>query len=236
MFALSSTTISKYTTGKKDITVLYSSKRAGSHTAVIEIKSLGAETVTVSLTGTTEESEISINGHEAVDLGLSVRWATCNIGASKPEGYGDHFAWGETLPKSSYDGLSSITYKKDFGYIGGDSRYDAARANWGGSWRMPTKEEIKELRDKCTWTWMARNWIWGYEVKSNANGNSIFLPAAGYWEGTLRKYDGTIGRYWSSTPNESGSNNAYSLGFRDDNVDWSVSNRYLGLSVRPVSD
>ena len=80
------------------------------------------------------------NGHEYVDLGLSVKWATCNVGASSPEDTGYDFAWGETKPKATYTESNSVTYgNSSIGNIAGDARYDAARANWGGSWRLPRK-------------------------------------------------------------------------------------------------
>ena len=94
-----------------------------------------------------------INGHEYVDLGLSVKWATCNVGASKPEDYGNDYAWGETSTKSSYTSDSSKTYGKQMNDIKGNSQYDAARANWGGTWRLPTGAELEELKNKCTWRW-----------------------------------------------------------------------------------
>ncbi len=180
-------------------------------------------------------SVISINGHDVVDLGLSVRWATCNVGADKPEGYGDYFAWGEIEPKQSYTKRSSETYGKSFGDIGGDRRYDAARARWGGSWRLPTKVEQDELREKCEWTWTTRNGVNGYVVTSKVNGNSIFLPAAGYRSGTSLNDAGSCGIYWSSTP--SGSYRAYYLYSRDGGVDgFNYYYRDRGRSVRPVSE
>ena len=132
----------------------------------------------------------------AVDLGLSVKWAACNVGATTPEGFGDYFAWGETSPKSEY---SYATYKwmqdgnrsqltkyctlQSHGYNGFvdgkkvlELEDDAAAVNWGGSWRMPTKDDMQELME-CTWEWTTLNGVNGYRV--SGNGNSIFLPAAG---------------------------------------------------------
>ena len=118
------------------------------------------------------------DGHEYVDLGLSVKWATCNVGASKPEEYGDYFAWGETSTKEEYTEENSLTYGKKMSDIAGNAQYDAARANWGGSWRMPTEYEWQELIDKCKWEWGK---VTGVKVNkvTGPNGNSIFLPAAG---------------------------------------------------------
>ena len=177
----------------------------------------------------------TINGHEYVDLGLSVKWATCNVGANKPEDYGDYFAWGETSTKSSYTSDNSKTYGKRMNDIRGNSQYDAARANWGGTWRLPTKAELEELKNKCTWRWTTQNGVKGYKI-TGPNGNSIFLPAAGYRFGSSLNGAGERGRYWSSTPDESGSDSACGLYFSSgsQSVDWGF--RDYGRSVRPVSD
>ena len=125
------------------------------------------------------------NGHEWVDLGLSVKWATCNVGAKTAEEYGNYYAWGETKPKDAYSGSSSVTYGlnnsdlKAQGIIDEDgnltSSYDAAAANWGGDWKMPTIAEMNELESKCTWEWIKQNGVRGYKV-TGPNGNFIFLP------------------------------------------------------------
>ena len=192
------------------------------------------------------------NGHEYVDLGLSVKWATCNVGATTPEGYGDYFAWGETSPKTTYNWStykwcngSSTTMTKyctDSYYGTVDNKTtleltdDAARVNWGGKWRMPTKAEQDELRNtsNCTWTWTTQKGVNGYKVTSKKNGNSIFLPAAG-----CRGYDylddaGGYGYYWSSSLDTYCSDAAYGVGFNSSGVDWGSNNRYYGLSVRAV--
>ena len=138
-------------------------------------------------------------GHGYVDLGLSVKWATCNVGASKPEDYGNYYAWGETTTKSSYTEENSKTYGKQMNDIKGNSQYDAARANWGGTWRLPTQEELEELNNKCTWKWTTQNGVKGFKLTSKTNGNSIFFPAAGYCQGTKIYNIGGYGYYWSST-------------------------------------
>ncbi len=185
-------------------------------------------------TSSTASSPININGHYAVDLGLSVKWATCNVGATKPEGYGDYFAWGETSPKTSYTKDNCKTYDKSIGDIGGDSRYDAATANWGSGWRMPTKSEVQELIDNCTWTWTKHNGVNGYEVKSKKNGNSIFLPAAGIYSGDTPMRQGSDGDYWRSTPG--GTDGAYFLCFDSGYQGKGWSGRHFGRSVRPVAE
>ena len=189
-------------------------------------------------------------GHDWVDLGLSVKWATCNVGASSPEGYGNYFAWGETSPKSEYTwatlkycnddtGDSFSEYNQNQGGTR-DNRTvlepsdDAARANWGGSWRMPTTSEFQELIDNCTWTWTTINGKNGYKVTSKSNGNSIFLPAAGYRDDTSLYGAGIYGYYWSSSIDESYSYYALILYFSSGGHSTSNNGRRFGQSVRPV--
>ena len=174
-----------------------------------------------------------VNDYGYVDLGLSVKWATCNVGANSPSDYGDYYAWGETSTKSSYTEENSSTFGKSMGNIGGNSSYDVARYRWGGSWRMPTKAEWQELVDKCTWTWTTQGGHNGYKV-TGKNGKSIFLPAAGWRYGTSPYYVGEYGYYWSSTPDESNTYYAYYLYFNSSYhlVDWLYRNS--GRSVRPV--
>ena len=185
-------------------------------------------------------------GIEAVDLGLSVKWASCNVGANSPEDYGDYFAWGEISPKEEY---STQTYQYwtdyngngswdsgEFSYLGdisGNPQYDAATANWGGAWRMPTRSEIGELIENCTWEWTSLNGVNGYKV-TGPNGNSIFLPAAGFRYGTSSGYVGSYGGYWSSTPYEDYDGDAFSLYFGSDFYDWYWHARSNGQPVRPV--
>ena len=199
-----------------------------------------------------ENPDPNTGNHEYVDLGLSVRWATCNVGASKPEEYGDYFAWGETEPKSTYNwstykycngSSTSLTkYCTDSSYGTVDNKTileaadDAARANWGGSWRMPTDAELTELREQCTWTWTTQNGVEGYKVVSKTNGNSIFLPARHVDIGDCWDCINVIGNYWSSSLYMGSPNCAYELyfdpreGVRLDPVNL----RYYGQSVRPV--
>lgn len=177
-----------------------------------------------------------INGYGYVDLGLpsGTKWATCNVGASSPSDYGDYFAWGEISTKSTYTDESSATYGKEgIGYISGNPSMDAARANWGSTWRLPTKSELEELYSKCTWTGMEQGGHNGCRV-TGPNGRSIFLPAAGERIGSSLYDQGEEGRYWSSSPHGSGS--AYYLYFYSDGhyLDWYYP--YPGRSVRPVSE
>ena len=178
----------------------------------------------------------TINGHEWVDLGLSVKWATCNVGASSPSAYGNYYAWGETRTKSEYDEENSKTYhNKSMGDIAGNPNYDAARANWGSSWRLPTQAEFQELRNNCTWAWTSQGGHNGYKV-TGKNGNSIFLPAAGWRYGSSLNYAGEGGYYWSSTPNGSDSPHAYYLSFGSGRHSVGWSSHDDGFAVRPVSE
>ena len=196
------------------------------------------------------------NGYEWVDLGLSVKWATCNVGAEKPEDYGDYYAWGETSTKSSYtwinykfrtsgDSYENVKFSKyntesEYGPIDNRSTLDlvddVARQKWGGSWRMPTLTEFDELIDNCTWTWTALNGVNGYKVTSKISGytgRSIFLPAAGWRYGTGLIGAGSRGYYWSSSLNTDNPGNARSLYFGSDSRRTDYYRRD-GQSVRPV--
>ena len=188
--------------------------------------------------------ERNANGREYVDLGLSVKWATCNVGATSPEEYGDYFAWGEITTKAEYNSSNCPTYGlstsqlQEQGYIDGEGnltpQYDAATVNWDGGWRMPTKSEQEELLDNCTWTWTTQNGVNGYNV-TGPNGNSIFLPAAGYRFKPSLNNAGGNGYYWSSTHYDYYiCDYAFRIDF--DSVDRFVYEygRYYGQSVRPV--
>lgn len=172
----------------------------------------------------------------AVDLGLSVKWAICNVGAYRPEDCGSYFAWGEITEKSEYTPQNSVTTGENLSDISGNISYDAARANWGGKWRMPTYAECKELKSKCTWTDVTKDGTKGVEVKG-PNGNRIFLPLTGH------KYDKVkslieLGFYWSSTPYDS-SKKAYMLNFTcseysDKYRVYKDEDRDKGHCIRPV--
>ena len=187
------------------------------------------------LTFTTLSS--GINGHEFVDLGLpsGLKWATCNVGATTPEGYGNGYAWGEITTKTSYYQSNCTTCGQQISDISGNPTYDAARANWGSTWRMPTKAEMHELYNNCTWTWTTQSGVKGYKV-TGPNGNSIFLPAAGRYYWSSHEDAGEYGYYWSSTPYESSTYYAYYLRLSIGNHNVNSSNRSYGYRVRPVSD
>lgn len=193
-----------------------------------------------------------------VDLGLSVKWATCNVGASKPEEHGGYYQWAGIkdvsdtafiLDKNSgpyYDRYLELynKYERSYWLKGGDEKTimdpedDVAYIELGGGWRMPTKAEWRELKENCLWTWTSLNGVNGYKVQSNKAGYTdrwIFLPAAGY-----RSYEyigdfGYDGFYWSSFLNERKTENAFVLTFNSDEIDSDEYElRYYGLSVRPV--
>ena len=193
---------------------------------------------------------------EYVDLGLpsGTLWATRNIGANTPVEDGDYFAWGETEPKDVYDwrtykwcqgyDYSFTKYCTDYeyGYNGFtdnkrklDPEDDAAYVNWGSSWRMPTKQQQNELRDKCTWTWTTLDGVNGRLV-TGPNGNSIFLPAAGDRLDSKLRDDGFWGYYWSCELyfNTDGSDVAQKLHFYSVHFDTGWQVRYYGLTVRAV--
>ena len=161
-------------------------------------------------------------------------------GCRQPSDYGDYYAWGETSTKTTYTRNNSKTYHKG-SYnreIGGDASLDAARANWGGTWRLPTDAEFQELVANCTWKWTTQGGQNGYKVTSKKNGNSIFLPAAGWRFDSSLHNAGWVGSYWSSSPGWGG-RYVHGLDFHHyssrPRTCW-YSCRYCGQSVRPVSD
>lgn len=183
-------------------------------------------------------SESGDGYHQMVDLGLSVNWATCNVGATTPSETGIFYAWGETYIKGDFT-ESSYQYYNGYEYINigtniAGTSYDVARAEWGGSWRMPSQAEMQELVSNCNWYWTTVDGIDGYRV-TGPNGNSIFLPAAGWYsDDELKGYD-IGGNYWTSSVPSGNSSTAYFLEFYSDN-DYSVDpfSRYTGFSIRPV--
>ncbi len=264
---------------------------AGEHK--IEVRKSGYEELTESavvkknekivLIGELKEAAIAqaTENHEWVDMGLSVKWATCNVGANAPEDYGDYFAWGETSPKNIYSWYNlkyslwlenQIKFSKyvtihnvgnesfrieDYGPVDHkavlEPEDDAARVNWGGSWRMPTKAEFEELIEKCTWTWTTLNGKNGYKIMSKVNGNSIFLPAAGLPGDTESNRAGSDGTYWSSSLSVSNPSFAFAFAFNHipesglylnfilegrnlitEHIHTNIFHRFEGHSVRPV--
>ena len=244
---------------------------------IVTAISVGTTTITVECGGKSASCDVTVINPEFVDLGLSVKWATFNVGATAPHEYGDYFAWGETEPyyEAGYaqespqvhwkDGKSSGYAWSNYKYCNGSettlTKYcnissngyngftdtkttlvlqedDVARVVWGGNWRMPTYNQLIELRDNCTWTWTTRNGVNGYLVSSKKSGytdRSIFLPAAGHCDGTGLDNVGSWGNYWSRSLHTDYPSFAWELDFRSSNqLIMSTGDRYCGLSVRPV--
>lgn len=182
------------------------------------------------------------SGAEIVDLGLSVNWASVNIGASSEFDSGDYFAWGETSPKNVYTESNSRFYNTNAFDIGTiedgicnlPSSCDAACARWGAPWRMPEADEINELIDRCDWTWTSRNGKNGYNV-TGPSGKSIFLPAAGMYDCYDVENYGSVGSYWSISTGRSHLTSLF-LGFGKENVWNGDGDRYVGRLIRPVTD
>ena len=196
--------------------------------------------------------------HDYVNLGLSVKWATYNVGADKPEDNGNLYAWGETEVKEQYTvrtskwgsmpfSLKKYNINSEQGTVDNkttlDLEDDVAHVTWGGNWRMPTREEMDELHDNCTWEWTAINGVNGYRVTSKKQGytdRSIFLPAAGYKANGRYEY-GSKGNYWSRSlmtdPYGDGSvtcGTGACIRFNNNQADVGWESRAAGLSVRPV--
>lgn len=184
-----------------------------------------------------------LEGHGYVDLGLSVKWATCNIGSDSPEDYGYYYAWGETAPKESYEEKNSFTLNKSKddleGVVTSDGRltekYDAATVNFGKGWRMPTDAEWEELIRNCQWQHITYKGVKGLKVTA-PNGKNIFLPFTGYYSHSTPRLEGTSGEYWSSTIPLYYNNktNAHHF-FNDSDPRRDHIPRYLGLAIRPVT-
>lgn len=188
--------------------------------------------------------------YEAVDLGLSVNWASLNVGANSPEEAGNYYAWGEIEPKNNYawstykwsrgtsKTLTKYNYTSDYGDVDGlyelEPDDDVAIQEWGNTWRLPTVDEVYELTEHCSWTWTVMNGVPGYKVESNISaykGNSIFLPAKGYRQNTELECAGEEGIYWTS---DVYGYSAYTMLLEDDYFSYGVLSRDLGALVRPV--
>lgn len=193
------------------------------------------------------------NGHEYVDLGLSVKWATCNIGASSPTDFGSFFSWGETstndfhdwetykfrVSGDSHDNVVVSKYNSNSGRGTIDNKTvldysdDAAYVNWGNTWRMATLEEWGELRSKCTWSWTTLGGKSGFKI-TGPNGNSIFLPAAGQ-NRKKNLFENSRGYYWVSEKSGD-TDSAWNLSFFSDGVYIGLDARCSNWSIRPVYD
>ena len=185
----------------------------------------------------TEETPMGIaRGHIYVDLGLSVRWATCNVGTNSPQKGGTYFAWAETSPKITYTpGNSTSWHMEGTKEIAGNDTLDAARANWGGSWRLPTETEAQELIDDCTWEWTDLKGQAGCRV-TGPSGLSIFLPACGLKEEESLSSVGEFGGYWTSSALIKGVAFAIAIDRSPFRVQLPSASRYVGYTVRPVCE
>ena len=190
------------------------------------------------------------DGVEAVDLGLSVKWANMNVGATKDSGFGSYFAWGEVKPKTYY---SWETYSWSHGdtsflvkYSNTDNKVqlfpsdDAAHVNLGGEWRMPTVDECEELTnpDNCKWEWITKDGVNGYKVTGKKTGNSIFLPITGFRFYGGIQFRAIKGIYWTSTLYTGNPVKSWCLEFDGSNIDVTFGkiscNRFSGRCVRAV--
>lgn len=253
-----------------DKTVTWSSTNTGVATVndgtITAIKE-GEATITAKAGDKTASCKVVVQkkaGLEAIDLGLSVKWASCNLGATIPEEAGDYFAWGEITTyyssinplvwrsgreggyfwpsykwcRGSYNTLTKYCSDPSYGYNGFtdykttlDPEDDAAFAQLGDKWRIPTISEIEELLNKCSWVWTSVNGIKGYKV-TGSNGNSIFLPASGFWYEKLLEDVGVSGLYWSS--NVYNGIGRYSLEFYPEYKGSRGFGFYYGHQIRPV--
>lgn len=181
----------------------------------------------------TEKGENWEDGHQYVDLGLpsGLRWAACNIGAEAPWDYGIYYTWGEMGAKEDYS-LAAYTYKDNPTELPQDK--DVAHLSWRGYWRMPTRENFKELMEECTWTF-ERNYhgTHGYVV-TGPNGNSIFLPAGGLRNGRNLVLDNEYGYFWSSSIINQDNTRGWILRYNDATIYRVDELRHYGLTVRPV--
>ena len=197
----------------------------------------------------------TLNGHTWIDLGLSsgTKWATCNVGATTPESYGNYYAWGETTTKTTYDwstyiyangnwnSLTKYCNNPNYGNNGFSDTLtvlqpndDAATVNWGSGWRMPSKIELQELLENCTITWTTQNGVNG-RLFTGPNSNSIFLPAAGYYmNGSTLNNVGSSSNYWSRTLYTDYPGDAWYVNFSSSNCNIGNYYRSIGCSVRPV--
>lgn len=217
---------------------------------------IGIATLSMGLCPATAQERTS-NSKEAVDLGLSVNWAVCNVGATLPTEKGEYFAWGETEEKENYtwktyklcdDGEDYHQNKyvsiKFYGKVDNkrvlEPEDDAAAVKWGTEWKTPTKEEFNELQEKCTWTWTANydsTGVNGYVITSNVEGftdRSIFLPAAGTRNKNYVDNQDDFCIYWTSSSGDWSNSVAVGLGFSSESYDQYDYDRFYGNCIRPV--
>lgn len=178
----------------------------------------------------TKDSVVVPGNVEAIDLGLSVVWASCNVGANSPEDYGSYFAWGEIEEKEVY---SEDTYLynscADLSSDISGTEYDAAHVKWGNGWRMPTMDEVHELCTGCSFEWAEVEGVGGLRI--TGNGNSIFLPASGGRYGSELELSGDSGYYWLSTVRD-----GFVFVLCIETMNYYEADYWVGLPIRPVKD
>ena len=189
----------------------------------------------------------TVNGYEWVDLGLpsGTKWATYNVGAASPAEFGDYYAWGETETKDEYVDINSVTHRKSFKWLlnngiindNGDltRQHDIASIIWGEPWRMPTDEEYEELIDFCDWKFTDYNGTNGYLV-TGPNNETVFFVAAGFKQGSGAEYIGEYGDYWSSSVVPELIGASCSLGYGSTSYGRRRYARFVGRTIRPVTD
>lgn len=212
------------------------------------------------------DGSTTIGEHEALDLGTGILWATTNLGATQPQDYGKYYSWGEVQPKSEYrwgnykwsDGFEPANAKeyeelkmtkyclyKIYGTKDDrkvlEKEDDAAYLTWGPNWRMPTRQEVQDLLDKCDWEWNRVEGLYGYKISSKKTGKSIFLPAAGMIASNGSNNSGMMCNYWTSSLHDQNEQYyAYSFVYLDNGKEGteyiSQTYRYLGMTIRAVSD
>lgn len=222
-------------------------------TATITVTDIrSGQTATISVTANfLPESMLDCpddNHPHAIDLGLpsGLKWSCCNVGATKPSGSGGYYAWGETTTKSKYNDVTYLYGSgrdsdndgwydnnwsvQNLGSNISGTKYDVAHVKWGGSWKMPTQDETKELYNNCARKWVTINDTKGYMYTSNINGRSIFLPASGYRVDTRLEYYNNYGRYWTSSCSSN-------MGLYFDTYgSWWSEYRCYGMPVRAISE
>lgn len=188
-----------------------------------------------------EHKDFEMSQHKKINLGLSVCWAEHNVGASVPEEFGSYFAWGEVESKEVYSKDNYVHYNAeknryvDIGREISNTDYDAAHCIWGKDWRLPTLAEMRELEEKCVWTFVTQNNQKGYKIVG-PNGNSIFLPAAGHYVGDGLNERIPSGNYMSGTLKEGNQSYCYYFYFHNGFYHITFYSRQYGFSIRPVSD
>ena len=253
--------LTAYVTPEDVVTVDWSSDNnsvARVRNGLVTANSEGAATITAEVLGVQTTCTVKVfnkyeNGHEVIDLGLpsGLKWATTNIGASSPEGYGNYYAWGETQTKSYYDWstykwcngsyktLTKYNNSSPNGTVDNksvlDRSDDVASQNWGGKWRMPTYDEMMELIQHCHWERTTQNNVNGYKL-TGSNGNSIFLPSAGTYTEDIPKKVGTLTEYWTSENDENNPHLGRTIYYTSNGPRWTDNkrDRSYGLPVRPV--